>query len=259
MYLHRVIRVNYTTYDIHRCQDSINPRSRSDIITLSPEGSVHPFDYSRVIGIFHLDVLIDERDRGEPKLTTLDVLWVRRFRIDHNYRAGFSQRRLYRVEFLPDSDPSAYGFLNPDEVIRQCHLIPAFAHGKSTVIHDCGEWESEGEGPETTEWRYHYVNIFADSDMYMRYAGGGPGHYPLKNSDTHVTVPLEENPVPIEENPAEVAAASMDDENRAVLIDDDGVISSEDESECSDLEFDVSETDDGDIEVDEEVEGYGAL
>ena len=39
-------------------QDSINPRTRSDVIFIkSDEESDHPYLYGRVIGIFHTDAM----------------------------------------------------------------------------------------------------------------------------------------------------------------------------------------------------------
>ena len=31
------MRINYTTYDMHRDQDSINPRTRSDVMLLNAD------------------------------------------------------------------------------------------------------------------------------------------------------------------------------------------------------------------------------
>ncbi|KAG5649352.1 hypothetical protein H0H81_004375 [Sphagnurus paluster] len=44
-YRHKVMRVNYTSYDVWRGQDSINSRNHADIMTLAPEDdpSSHPF------------------------------------------------------------------------------------------------------------------------------------------------------------------------------------------------------------------------
>ena len=51
------MRINYTTYDVHLGQDTINPRNHADIMTLSRHDDDHPFEYTRVIGIFHVDVI----------------------------------------------------------------------------------------------------------------------------------------------------------------------------------------------------------
>ena len=60
IYQHRVLRVNYTTYDMRRDQDSLNPQSHPDIMLLSHEDknddNWHPYWYARVIGIFHANV-----------------------------------------------------------------------------------------------------------------------------------------------------------------------------------------------------------
>ncbi|KAJ6451830.1 hypothetical protein C8R47DRAFT_1030639, partial [Mycena vitilis] len=181
MYVHKILRINYTTYDVRRGQDCLNPRTHSDIIYLAPEGEAHPFAYAQIIGVFHANVL-NTAAGANPTPEALEFLWVRRYRLDPTWRGGFKKRRLFRVEFLPDSDPEAFGFLNPDEVIRGSHVIPAFSHGRTE---DLLEGKSIGRLPrpgltEYEDWRYYYVNFFVDRDMYMRYRGGGVGHYKLE-------------------------------------------------------------------------------
>jgi hypothetical protein len=61
IYTHKVMRVNFTSYDMQRDQDSINPRTHSDVMVLAHEGDddgspSHPYWYARVIGVFHADV-----------------------------------------------------------------------------------------------------------------------------------------------------------------------------------------------------------
>ncbi|KAJ7448896.1 hypothetical protein B0H11DRAFT_2161975 [Mycena galericulata] len=94
-----VLPVNYTTYDVRRGQDSINQ---------PPEGDTsRPFSYARIVGIFHVEAV--NNTPGAYKVPTLiDVLWVRNFRIDKIYRAGFKAKRLHRLEFLPSDDPKAF-------------------------------------------------------------------------------------------------------------------------------------------------------
>jgi hypothetical protein len=174
----------------------MNPRTHADIMTLAPEDAHgdHPFSYARILGVFHCDVV----HNNNGTLTTpvpVNFLWVRRFRLDRSFKGGFKRKRLHRIEFLPDSDPDAYGFVDPDEVIRASHLIPAFAHGPTDSV----LYTSLARKPdEFDDWRYHYVNLcvicysffflcrasteplknsFVDRDMLMRYLGGGVGHY----------------------------------------------------------------------------------
>ena len=156
IYRHKVFRVNYTSYDLHRGQDSMNPRTQADVMMLAPEGeSGHPFSYARILGVFHCDVV----HNNDGNLTTpvpLSFLWVRRFRLDHTFKGGFKRKRLHRIKFLPDSDSHAYGFVDPDEVIRGAHMIPAFASGPSEQV----PYTSLARKPdEFDDWRYHYVNL----------------------------------------------------------------------------------------------------
>ena len=156
LYIHKVMRINYTTYDVRLGQDAINPRNHADIMTLSRHDDDHPFEYARVIGIFHVDVIHGVEGATQHPVSK-EVLWVRRFRCDESYRAGFKQKRLHRLEFLSSADDSAFGFLDPDEVIRASHLIPAFRYG---VTNKFLSGESFGRAPdELDDYRYFYINM----------------------------------------------------------------------------------------------------
>jgi hypothetical protein len=154
----QVFRVNYTSYDVRREQDSMNPRTHADIMMLAPETedpNAHPFVYGRILGIYHADVA-----RNIPGATTvpapIEFLWVRWFRLDKTYTGGFKHKRLHRLEFVPDSEPGAYGFVNPDDVIRGAHLIPAFHYGATEDAPGPSFARAEDE---LDDWLYHYVNL----------------------------------------------------------------------------------------------------
>ncbi|KAI0070617.1 hypothetical protein K474DRAFT_1566263, partial [Panus rudis PR-1116 ss-1] len=133
----------------------------------------HPFRYARVLDIYHADVTFEAR--GEhPVRSSRHILFVHWYRQDPLFKGGFNHRRYHRLEFLPATDSDAFGFLDPDDVIHAAHVIPAFAHGRTdsllagmTVARPTGELD---------DWRYYYVNLFVDRDLYMRYRGGGVGH-----------------------------------------------------------------------------------
>ena len=73
------------------------------------------------------------------------------------WQAGFKQKRLHRLEFISSTDDSAFGFMDPDEVIRASHLIPAFRYGP-TVEFLSGE--SFGRAPEELDdYRYFHINM----------------------------------------------------------------------------------------------------
>ncbi|KAH7904570.1 hypothetical protein BJ138DRAFT_1018968 [Hygrophoropsis aurantiaca] len=53
-YRHNIMRINYTSYDVRRAQDVINPNiSHHNIMMLAPPGDPHRFCYARVLGIYH--------------------------------------------------------------------------------------------------------------------------------------------------------------------------------------------------------------
>lgn len=137
IYSAKVLRVNYTTYDVRRDQDSMNPSTeRRDIMVLSPEEGedAHPYWYARVIGVFHARVLHTGPQAVNRSVQHMEFLWVRWFGIVPGHKYGFKVARLPKVGFVPDTDDQAFGFLDPSLVIRGCHLIPAFADGRTSEL-----------------------------------------------------------------------------------------------------------------------------
>ncbi|EIW73872.1 hypothetical protein CONPUDRAFT_16898, partial [Coniophora puteana RWD-64-598 SS2] len=128
---HKTVRVNYTTYDLRREQDVVNPRSRADIMTLSQESPAdnnsHPYWYARVVYIFHLNVRF--RNEDPSALRQIDILLVRWLQRDTSQRCGFKARRLPRVAFYPLGSSQCWDFIDPSTVIRSAHIIPVFKRG----------------------------------------------------------------------------------------------------------------------------------
>ena len=163
-----VLRVNYTTYDMCRDQDTINPRTHADIMILSgnvSEEQTHPYWYARVVGIYQATVKYS--DPGSPKhgLYQMDFLFVRWFGDDPEHRSGSKAKWLHRIGFVEQEDEAAFGFLDPDQVVRGVHLIPAFAYGqtsalsnKSFIRHDC-----KGD----KDWQNYYVNQYASYCLFL--------------------------------------------------------------------------------------------
>ncbi|EJF55297.1 hypothetical protein DICSQDRAFT_74723, partial [Dichomitus squalens LYAD-421 SS1] len=160
LYRHKVLRVNYTTYNMRRDQDSINPRTHPDIMMLAPEGAAHPYLYARVIGIFHVEAYLtgdspDGADDTDPEV--VHVLWVRWFDLDPRTPGGFKARRLPRLKWAA-LDDDAFGFISPDQVLRAANLMPAFAHGQSDSALP-GYSVARREDEEDLDWIYHYVGM----------------------------------------------------------------------------------------------------
>lgn len=180
--IHRVLRLNYTTYDVRRDQDVINPRTRSDVILLPPvevDGE-HPYQYGHVEAIFH--VVVEHVGRGSKiqQQQVFDICWVRRYGLDPAIKGGFKAKRMHRLGRTPDHDRWEYIFVDPKHIIRAAHLIPVFVEG-----------EILDNGVGTGEYNRYYVNPcmsifcsvlfldifrFPDRDMLMRFLGGGVGH-----------------------------------------------------------------------------------
>ncbi|PPQ78449.1 hypothetical protein CVT24_001579 [Panaeolus cyanescens] len=179
IFQHKTLRVNYTTYDMRRDQDTINPGTNANIMMLSPEGEAHPYWYAKVIGIYH--VLVSHRDLQSTP-TLMNFLWVRWYGMEpaQSYRFGWKARRLPRIGFVDgtNKDPLAsppFGFIDPAHVIRAVHLIPAFHHGHTQGLLGPSRIARQPED-ENSDWNFFYLNIFADRDMLMRFRGGGVGH-----------------------------------------------------------------------------------
>ncbi|KAM6499872.1 hypothetical protein JOM56_005380 [Amanita muscaria] len=235
LYRHKVLRINFTTYDLRRDQDSVNPRNHADIQVLAdeePDGSTttHPYWYARVLGVFHVNVCL--KSDTTRKRQRLDFLWVRWFGriINQRLPGGWKARCFHRVGFINPEDEAAFGFIDPANVIRGVYLTPDF----------CGHSDDENL---RKDWVQFYVNIFADRDMVMRFRGGGIGHKAIRDA---VDVFLQDR------HPVDVAIdeQTAEDENEAIDIDNDENEAGRDEE----VDQDEDEQSEGGAELQEEDE-----
>lgn len=198
IYEHKIIRINYTMYDVRRGQDTFNPNSdHRDIMVLargSIEGSEtpHHFRYARIIGIFHANVQYVGPGAKDYNTRRLDFLHIRWFELVPS-DPQLGELALDMLRFVPMSNRDAFGFLDPAEVLRGCHIIPAFAKGR---LHPDSNTSSSYMVKDSDDWRNYYVNRysvyyirvvslyidatagrFVDRDMLMRFQWGfGVGH-----------------------------------------------------------------------------------
>ncbi|KAJ7146245.1 hypothetical protein C8R44DRAFT_897878 [Mycena epipterygia] len=164
LYTHKVLRVNYTTYDVLRDQDTLNTRTHPDFMVLAHEDeeetSAHPYWYGRIISIFHAEVRhVGPKSKNRTKIHRMEFVWVRWFGRDLSHRAGWKHRRLHRVGFIDASEPDsgAFGFLDPAEIIRGAHLIPAFHYGRTKhLLSPSVARHFDAEKDE--DYIYYYVN-----------------------------------------------------------------------------------------------------
>ena len=91
-------------------------------------------------------------------MQSMEVLWVRWYGMVPDHRNGSASARLPKVSFVSDSDPAAFGFLDPSLIIRASHLIPAFYDGRTTSLLKAGP--SLGRAPdEVDDWDAYYINM----------------------------------------------------------------------------------------------------
>lgn len=156
----KIVRINYTSYDIRRGHDCLRSDRRPFLMMLSREDASerHPFWYCQLIKAFHIQVRFCPGGVSQSQ-ETLEVLWVRWLGIDLDHRWGFKQGALPKVGFVPDmGDSPAFGFLDPSLVIRGCHLIPAFVDGRTDQLLPRGTSVARLPG-ETDDWAGYYVNM----------------------------------------------------------------------------------------------------
>jgi hypothetical protein len=90
------------------------------------------------------------------KKQRMEFLWVRWFGCEEGKAGGSSTLRLDQITYIPEDHPSgAFGFLEPDKVVRACHLIPAYAHGKTShLLSSASRFRDTADG----DWENYYVN-----------------------------------------------------------------------------------------------------
>jgi hypothetical protein len=164
LYSHKVLRINYTTYDLRRDQDTINPSTPRRFIMLKAhddqqQKDSHPFWYAQVLGIFHTWVVHSGPRSKSRAPQRFDFLWIRWLGPEPGYRAGWKALRLDRIGFIGDEqDSPSFGILDPANVIRAAHLIPAFQYGlTSRFLGPSFIRDTSG----TEDWESFYVNRYS--------------------------------------------------------------------------------------------------
>jgi hypothetical protein len=88
IYIHHLVWFNYTTYDVRRSQDVINPgASHHNIIllannTYADNDSSHPFLYAHVLKTYHVNVIYTGEGSLDYAGWRMEFLWVWWFEYD---------------------------------------------------------------------------------------------------------------------------------------------------------------------------------
>lgn len=143
-------------------QDTISPNNSCYVMVISREdereAGVPPYWIAQVIAIFHANVYHTDPGAHHDASQPMEFLWVRWFGRDPGFRAGWDAHRLHRIGFVSNDDPLVFGLLDPSQAIRGVHLIPAFAHGRTTILLPPSIIRSEEDNDE--DWQYYYINMF---------------------------------------------------------------------------------------------------
>jgi len=121
---------NYTTYNVRWSQDIINPdTTHCDIMLLTNSedmeaNSNHPFSYTRVLGIYHINVVYTGPRMLDYTPRKVDFLWVRWFQYFESRLVAWKDCCLDLVHFPPMASDNTFGFVNPRDVLRGCHIVP---------------------------------------------------------------------------------------------------------------------------------------
>ena len=128
---------------MHRAQDVINPgTTHHNIMLLADADSedcdkeirYHPYLYARTLGIYHANVVYVGPGMVDYQPRRLDFLWVRWYQrcelTEISDILGWKSYHLDQLSFPPMASEDAFGFVDPSDVLRSCHVIPQFAKGR---------------------------------------------------------------------------------------------------------------------------------
>ncbi|KAG2059465.1 hypothetical protein BDR06DRAFT_979974 [Suillus hirtellus] len=174
MYRHNLMHLNYMTYDVRQAQDIINPStSHCNIMLLghtsedsNATSEQHPYLYTRVLGVYHVNVTYIGPGIIRYHLHHIDFLWVRWYQYMDE---GLSRcPSLDCVCFPPMAEPDVFGSVDPNDVLRCCHVILQFSqhlqHLDGKGVSHCTQ--------DQLDWKFYYINCFVDCDMFMQYQWG---------------------------------------------------------------------------------------
>jgi hypothetical protein len=154
------MRVNFTTYDVRRAEDVVKPSGpRCNVMGLNPTFSSasnqkrHPFWYAKVLGIFHANVMYHDGRNRDHVSRRIEFVWVRWYEI---HKVGsWAPQRLDEVYFPSIFEEDSFGFVDPADILRSCHIVPIFKDGQ----HSSGKNPGHSEyAQDKHDWNFYYIN-----------------------------------------------------------------------------------------------------
>ncbi|KAI0058498.1 hypothetical protein BV25DRAFT_1810603 [Artomyces pyxidatus] len=270
IYHHKRTYFHFTTYDVKRGSDLINPGTpRYNIMLLDDGDTGHRYMYARVLGMYHANVLYTGPGSLDFETRHMDFLWVRWYEVMDPELSGWD--RLDFLSFPPIEGPDAFGFVDPNDVLRGCHIVPDFNSG---YRHDDRASLSRCVKDGNDYMRY-YVSRFSERDLLMRYHWGlGVGHLQAHDKAAITRAAKEKANAAILAPSSELAAGNVppahpeidlreddaydsdepvlgiDDHGEVELVDDSSDSDSDDDGGAEDGEQDGGDT--GEAEMDEQ-------
>ena len=123
-----------------------------NIRVLAPDDETQPctprsrFLYALVLGVYHAYVIHEGVGPVGYTPQRFDFLWVRWYELGD--QSPYSLRSL---SFLPIFGSSSFDFIDPEDVIRAVHIVPAFSEGRT------GNAERSKTARDSEDWRRYYV------------------------------------------------------------------------------------------------------
>jgi hypothetical protein len=131
IYSHKTAHLSYASYDRRTGDDIVWPScAKANIMVLNPRHTPvsqgeHPFLYGKVLGIYHLNVVYVKGFQDLPPMR-LDFFWVRWYCWEGK---SSPHHGLDIVAFPPVTQLDSFGFVDPGDVLRACHIIPRLIEG----------------------------------------------------------------------------------------------------------------------------------
>ena len=106
----------YTSDDLQRECDTVNPCMHPDIMLWSPitEENAKPYWYARVLRVYHTNVWAENSAIcGSRNARCIDSLWVCWSGEEPGYCSGFHQAHLPKISFVQSMDDITFSFVDP--------------------------------------------------------------------------------------------------------------------------------------------------
>ena len=112
--------------------------------------------FARAIKIGHVMAKLGEAEHYQR----VDFIWARWLWVNNHFGSGWSYKRLPQVSFTPGHGDCSFVFINPQDVVRAVHLIPAFGKGLTAHLLDgVSIARAHQDTEEWEDWESSHINM----------------------------------------------------------------------------------------------------